>query len=332
MNRTANANVVPAGDANRSPLWLSVVMVTYNSAHVAGNAIEPISGTESIELRVIDNGSSDGTPEYIERAFPNAVLMRNGENAGFARAVNAAALGATGDYLLLLNPDAVISPVDLETMRDVMISDPNVAIIGPLMKDPADSHQVVAAGHAPTIWRMFLHGSGISRLGRIFPALEGLYLFHHNVESPRDVDWVTGGCMLIRRTVWDELGGLTTRWFMYAEDIDFCLRARRSGHRVRLEPAAVADHALGGSSRGVSGSANPAWIVNLFDLYRVQIARSPLHSHAWRVVVQMGFVTRLATYRALAIARPAHRSVYVEQASRYGVFIRALAEVDVRRP
>jgi N-acetylglucosaminyl-diphospho-decaprenol L-rhamnosyltransferase len=304
---------------------VTAVMVTYNSGHVVSGALEHLPDKDEAHLVVVDNLSTDDSIEVVEGLRPDALIIRNINNDGFAKAVNLGAARADTDYILLLNPDAYIEGQDLKRLVEDMDSDRAVAISAPLMTDPHGQYSTIAAGHSPTIWRMALHESGLSRLGKYFSALEGHYLFKGSrLDSIREIDWVSGGCMLIRRSAWESMGGLSTKWFMYAEDVEFCLRARQAGLKVIMDPNSLAVHDFGGSSKDVSGKANPTWVLNLYDLYCSSIAKNPLQRRAWKLIVAGGFAGRSITYRLLRRLRPTRAEEYDAQIHRYAIFRKAL--------
>ncbi|GGB15099.1 hypothetical protein GCM10011492_00950 [Flexivirga endophytica] len=154
------------------------------------------------------------------------------------------------------------------------------------------------AGWAPTLPRMILHMSGISRLARINFSLRGHYLLRNQVADEMAVDWVTGACLLTRRDAWNSVGGMTTRWFMYAEDLDYCLRLGDAGWRVVLLGSTEAEHAAGLSSAGNDGRIRTEWIVNLAELYDLHFGRARAKRVAWRAVVASGFLARSAIARS----------------------------------
>lgn len=315
---------MPSDEIQASPR-VSIVMVTYNSAHVVVNSLVGLPDSKHIQLIVVDNLSTDDSILTVQHARPDAMVIGNTENSGFARAVNLGAQSATSDYVLLLNPDAQITAESLARLVSTMDSDESVGISAPLVTDPDGQFASIDAGFAPTILRMGLYASGLSRIGKWIPALEGHYLFRDSkIEPLREVDWVSGGCLLIRRDLWAKLDGLTTRWFMYAEDIEICLRARKLGMKVVLNPGAVATHAIGGSSKEVVGQANSMWIVNLYDLYCSSLAPNSLSCEVWKRVVSAGFHGRALVYEALATLRPGQRKAYRSQVDRFRVFARDL--------
>ncbi|MGN7970583.1 glycosyltransferase family 2 protein [Microbacterium sp. 22296] len=314
---------------------VSIIVVTYNSLGVIGSCLdaltrdgEPPADTEVI---VVDNLSTDDTVAVLREGHPWVRVIENDSNAGFSRAVNLGADHAAGRHLLLLNPDARISAEGVARLSRLLDSDPSIGAASPVLENEGEEVVILAAGHAPTVTRMFLHQSGLSRLGRRWSALEGHYLFAADVrEGVRDVDWVSGGCLMVPRDVWRRAGGLTDRWFMYAEDVEFCLRLRAAGLRVIVDAGERAHHALGGSSSGVEGSVNTAWIVNLFDLYGWRMARTGLQQQLWRAIVLAGMHGRLWWFRAAARRRHDPEAA-AAQIRRFGIYASALRRAPLTR-
>lgn len=304
---------------------ISIIMVSFNSRHVLGDCLRPIVDDGRWEIIVVDNNSSDSSAEFVEENFPTVTVLRHGYNAGFATAVNFGARHATGDRLFLLNPDAIISEAAIRLLSATLDGDLALGAVSPLVTDPEGEFVSIGAGRPPTIWRMFLHASGLSRLSRYSPRLEGNYLFPFNLTPPiTHVDWASGGCLLVRRSVWEELGGLTERWFMYAEDIDLCLRIRAAGHTIGVVSDAVALHQVGGSSSTENGRVSTVWIENLYDLYSWRLAPTRMHAFAWRHTVAAGFRGRTVAYRLLARGRAGARAHYLANAHRFELYATAL--------
>lgn len=304
---------------------VSVIIVVYNSAEVIPDCISILSGAgydpSEIEILLIDNNSSDGSTDIATRINPQIHAIRNRENLGFSRAVNRAAALAKGETLLLLNPDATIQPDHIVELARRLSQDKSIGITAPLLLQGEGDLATIGAGRRPTVFRMLLHSSGLSRLGKYAHALEGHYLFSDSIGSNvKQVDWVTGGCLMTTRELWDRIGGLSDRWFMYAEDIDFCMRVRQAGLKITVVPSLIAHHAVGGSSSSVDGRVNTAWIENLFDMYCVTMAPSRLHPLAWKFAVLAGFMGRIAAYRMLMPDSPERAN----QMKRYSTYARAL--------
>lgn len=303
-------------------MTIAVVIVTYNSADVIGGAIEAIYDSKDVQIVVVDNASSDNTRSLIKDRFPDVLLIENQENLGFARAVNEGAKKASGDAILLLNPDALIDRSSLFRLYAKMNSIPECGIVAPLIKTPG--LKTANGGFAPSIRHMFMHSTGLSRFSHKFRSLRGHYTMIGTHRYASKVDWVTGGCMLVRKAVWQRLGGLTTRWFMYAEDIDFCLRVKDAGWSTWLIPDISATHAIGGSSKGVDGKVNTVWIRNLFELYVLRSGAGTVRSSIWKLVVSTGFLGREITYLCRGLAVRDNRGQMKYDASRFSKYRRDL--------
>lgn len=297
---------------------ITVVVVTYNSSRVILDALAPFAHQQDIHLLVIDNNSSDSTVRDVGRVHPNATVVENRSNVGFAKAVNMAIERCSSPYVLLLNPDAVIAADDVRTLRAAML--PGTGLIAPLIKDPGERLTIISAGHFPTIWRMFAHYSGAARLSRSNSLLQGHYLFKGNLRgSPMPVDWVTGACMLFEKDTWRKAGGLSEKWFMYAEDIDFCFRVRNLGLDVVLHPVISASHLVGQSDLTESFRANPAWVLNLHDFYESELSPSSLHGKLWCGVVSVGLLSRSILFGMKAL-NDGGASPWAVEAKRFKVF------------
>lgn len=304
---------------------VTAIIVTYNSSHVIRHCLDTINNMPDVEVIVIDNDSSDGCASLVREEYPSALVIESPVNAGFAKAVNLAAHSATGDVLLLLNPDATIDSSVLRQLLSHLVNDSQLAVVAPVLSDAEGEFHTVSAGFEPSLLRMFSHLAGISRFGRYYPQLRGHYLLRdHLHEEVEDVDWVSGGCLMVKKIDWDALGGLSERWFMYAEDIDFCLRIRKLGRGVRLCTQLKATHAIGGSSSNVDGRVNTAWIENLFDLYCMQLSRSRLDKEVWRLIVFAGFAGRAVVCWLRMICQTENRLRSRNQVRRYWKFSKSL--------
>jgi len=202
----------------------------------------------TLEIVVVDNASEDGSPDMVEAEFPEVNLIRLPNNTGFSGGNNVCFEGLTADYALLLNSDAFCAPGSLDILIAFADSVPDAGIIGPKVLNPDGTIQY-SCRRFPTF------AAGVFRnvyLGRLFPSNKPAadYLmqdFDH--ASVLDVDWVSGCAMLIRRTCLQEIGPLDDKtFFMYCEDMDWCLRAHQAGWRVLYFPDAVITHAIGRSS------------------------------------------------------------------------------------
>ena len=191
---------------------------------------------------VVDNASRDGSSDAIVVAFPEVRLIRSPANLGYAGGVNAAAAVADGDALLVLNSDARLCPGAVARLLRCLEHHPRAALVGPALKYP-DGRPQASAFRFPGLLQFALDLYPIPRL--METALNGRIWSSTAVR----IDYPLGACMLIRRAAWDDVGPLDDGYFMYMEEIDWCKRARARGWEIWHEPAAVAVHHAGSSTR-----------------------------------------------------------------------------------
>jgi len=231
---------------------VSIVVVSYNTKELTLSCIDSIqrtAGDVSYELLVVDNASQDGSAAAIAQRFPGLSLLELPENAGFARANNLAARRARGRWLLLLNPDTRMLAGSLRALLDFAAARPRDGIFGGRTLFDDGSLNPTSCWRRPTAWSQFCMGSGLSSLFRRHPWFDPESMGSWARDTEREVDIVSGCLFLIRRELWDSLGGFDAGFFMYGEDFDLCLRARRAGARCRICPQAVVVHFGGASER-----------------------------------------------------------------------------------
>ncbi len=210
------------------------------------------------ELIIVDNASADGSPEMVAAEFPEARLIRNAENLGFARANNIGIAASTGRYVLLLNSDTVVPPGALETLVAFMDAQPQAAACSPRLLQPDGAPQPYAFGCDPTPGYLLCRG-----LAR---ALFRRPLHDWAVAEPIQADWVSGACLLVRRAAIEQVGGLDEAMFMYFEDNDWCRRMRLAGWQVWYAPTAAITH-IGGAGLKQNPAARAAYYRSLAHFY-----------------------------------------------------------------
>ena len=282
---------------------LSIVVVSWNTRALLSRCLESVhtnGGNTSFEVVVVDNGSTDGSQEMVRAEFRKARLIENVENVGFARANNQALPLCNGRYVMLLNSDSEVLPGALDTLLDFMDAHPEVATVGPQLIDPTGALKILTAGRLPSLRSVFLHYFFLSRL---FPRIfRGVYLVPSQVgEEPVPVEWVTGACLLARRDVFVELGGLDESYFMYAEDMEFCQRVVRAGLSIYLVPAAKVIHRGGASGRDLSRERSTRWLVSLHELFARDRSRPAII--AFDLIHAAGLLIRAVLYAAWSLVR-----------------------------
>lgn len=233
---------------------LSIVVLNYNTrdhlrACLTALEAEVSSMEKDAEVFVVDNASSDGSAEIVEAEFGWVRLIRSPRNGGFAYGNNQALRQTRGNAILLLNPDALMPPGGLARMLDLLRAHPEAGIIGPKLLRPDGSMHLACRRSFPTPEIAFYRLSGLSRFLADSPRFGRYNLTFVDPDVPIEVDSVCGACLLVRRDVLERIGLLDERFFMYGEDLDWCLRTRQAGWTVRYEPSIVVQHQHGAASR-----------------------------------------------------------------------------------
>lgn len=198
-------------------------------------------GQVSAEVIVVDNASDDGSVAMIAAQFPQVRLLANDRNLGFAAANNQAIAQARGRVLFLLNPDAYIRPGALQALVRFLKRRPQAAAVGPNVLNPDGTWQA-AVFRFPTLWDLFCEAVFLSVLfprSRLFARKE-IGGFKRN--RVREVDWIQGCALAVRREVWDAVGPFDEGYWMYVEELDWCRRASQQGYRLYFTPTAQVVH------------------------------------------------------------------------------------------
>jgi GT2 family glycosyltransferase len=223
---------------------VSVVLVGYRSRGVLPACLESLARCARrvpLEVVLVDNGSEDGTAEWLAASWPGVRVLANPDNRGFTRGVNQGLAVALAPSLLLLNPDCRIEPDDLERLLAAAADDPALAAVAPMLVDERGV-PVRSCGRFPSLWSLCCEHLGLARWfpeSRVF----GAYKYGGVALADLDrVDWGSGAALLLSRRAYQSLGGLDERIFMYMEEVDWCRRARLAGLEVRFVPGARVVH------------------------------------------------------------------------------------------
>lgn len=269
---------------------LSILVVSYNTRTETLACLHSVFGAAlacSWEVIVVDNASSDGSCEAIHREFPDARLIRLRQNVGFARANNIAAKRANGDMLLLLNPDTIITGDAVESLLRFAAAHHDAGIWGGRTLFPDGTLNPSSCWRFMSLPSIFSQAVGLAALFR------GSGVFNREAyggwarDDVREVDFVTGCFLLIRRQLWQDLGGFDETFFMYAEEADLCFRARALGCRPMFTPEASIVH-IGGASEAVFAPkcirlfcAKVAFINKHWSGWRRRLGVAILKLHVW---------------------------------------------------
>jgi N-acetylglucosaminyl-diphospho-decaprenol L-rhamnosyltransferase len=222
----------------------SAIVVTHNSGATIGPCLEALAG-EDCEIVVVDNASADDTVQRIEEfvAWNPVRLMANDENIGFGAAVNQGAREATGDMLLILNPDAIAEPGAVAAILRCMQSTRAGAVGGALLEDDGQPARGFAFRRLPTLAALLYEVLLVNQLwpgnpvNRRYRCLDADYLGQQEVEQP------AGACLAVTRTAWDSVGGFDEQFFpVWFEDVDLCKRLLDNGLKIFYCPEARFRH------------------------------------------------------------------------------------------
>lgn len=232
---------------------LSIIVVSYNTREMTLDCLRSVVAETATphELIVVDNASADGSAEAIAAAFPDALLLAETENHGFARANNIAAARARGEFVLLLNPDTLVLDGALDRLAAFARARPGARIWGGRTLFGDRRLNPASAWGRMTLWNILCRGAGLTGLFPKSPLFNGEAYGGWDRGSVREVDIVSGCMFLIRRADWERLGGFDSTFVMYGEEADLCLRAAAElGARPAVTPEATIVH-YGGASETV---------------------------------------------------------------------------------
>lgn len=215
-------------------------------------SILPAAGSLSYETIVVDNGSSDGSQEMVKRSFPEVHLIQNRENKGFSTATNQGLRIARGNYLLCVNNDTFLYPDTLPSLVSFMETHPVAGVLGGKILNEDGTVQLSARSFPRLETALFSRGSILTRLFPRNPFSRRYLLTDWDHNSVREVDWVSGSFLMIRRPLLQEVGLFDERFFLYCEDVDYCLRAKEAGYRIYYVPDGRIIHQTAYSERNLN--------------------------------------------------------------------------------
>lgn len=229
---------------------ISVIIVSWNAKEYLMQCIASISVNKcahQIEIIVVDNGSTDGSPEFVAQKYPHVHLIRKRENLGFAKANNIGISASTGEYLCFVNSDAEVLPGCIDNLVEYCEEHQDVGLVGPRIIGGDGRLQRSCRGF-PSIWNVLCRALALDSM---FPSLKiftGYSLTSWSHNSLREVDIITGCFWLSHKKALDDVGVLDESFFIYGEDKDWCKRFWSAGWPVVFVPTAEAIHYGGGSS------------------------------------------------------------------------------------
>lgn len=285
---------------------VDVVVVTYRTGATVDAALTPLVADNRFRVLVVDNASGDGTVDRL-RGLPVETIALD-ENGGFAHGCNVGAAAGDSPYILFLNPDATIEAAAVQMLVDVMDADSKVGAVAPRILEP-DGGLDYSLRRFPRLRSTYAQAVFLHRLFPDATWVDEVIRDSSFYERAGSVDWVSGACFLVRRTVHEQIGGLDESFFHYSEDIDVCARIWNAGYEVRYVPDAFAEHE-GGASAPRSAllpilAASRIRYANKHDSRQVAFANRigvALGSATHAIVSSGGWPARRGHLRALGVA------------------------------
>ena len=250
---------------------------------------------------VADNASGDGVEGALAGADPGVTVVATGANLGYGGGANRGAAATTSDLLLVMNADVVVEPGAVKALVAALDHDPTLGVVGPRIEQP-DGTLYPSARRFPSLPDALGHAFlGLVAPGNRFTRRYRMLDWDHAAADT--VDWVSGSCFLVRRGLWNRLGGFDEGYFMFAEDVDLCWRAWRAGARVGYEPSGRVIHV-----KGVSVGQHPYRMIveHHRALFRFARRSTSGPARALLPLVAAGLVARTAvswTHHAVAARR-----------------------------
>lgn len=264
---------------------VSFVIVNWNTKDLLRDCLESIRKTVRLpfEIWVVDNGSSDGSVRMVRERFPQAKLIQNSENLGFARANNLALKRISGKYAVLLNSDTVLKDNAIASLVECMEKNPRAGVCGGSLLNEDGSRQNSIANF-PTLATELLNKSVLRRLfPKRFPGKE-----NGAARGIQQVESIVGACMVVRKKAIEETGLLDEDYFFFLEETDWCLRFREKGWDVLHNPAAEIYHLQGGSARKVPVRARTEYWRSRYIFFRKNRSRKAF------ALLKAGLVAKLS--------------------------------------
>lgn len=223
---------------------LSLIIVNYNNDRVLRGCLESLpAALEGIDAEIIlsDNGSVDGSVEWVRHHFPQVRIIENGANLGFAEANNRAFPMTKGDYILLLNPDTIVQNDAFRPMMEVLKNRPLAGAVGCKLLN-ADGSRQISTRSFPTLSTYCFHFLGLDYRFPESHLFGRSSMTYWNGDDSREVDWASGAALMIRREVLEATGGIDSYFFLTYDEVDWCHRIRKAGYGVWYTPDGVIVH------------------------------------------------------------------------------------------
>ena len=295
-------------------LDLSIIIVNWNVRDLLDKCLASLFRAElaigtgdgrlpHAEIIVVDSASADGSVEMLREKYPAVHLLAQDENVGFTRGNNIGLNTASGEYILLLNPDTEVRPDSLPILLRFLAAHPSVGIVGPHTLNSDGSHQSTRR-RFPTLWTGIFESTWLRSWAP--PAIERHFRMLDTADGDIvEVDWVQGSALLMRRALYQDIGGLDEGYVMYAEELDYCRRAKTAGWRVYYHGGAVITHHGGKSSEQAAAPKQIHFHTSKLRYFRKHHGYAPYLCLRTLLLLQFGWQLGLEAVKgALGHKRP----------------------------
>jgi len=295
---------------------VSAVIVVWNAKKYVIECLESLREhcrSACVEVIVVDNASTDGTPEVIAEMFPEFRLIRNSENLGFAKANNIGIAECSGEYVCLVNSDVKFTSDCFSPMLRFLSENPGVGMVGPKMLAP-DGRVGRSTLRFPTVWNQFCSAVGLDIAFRKSRLLGGYLMSDFDHQTTTSVEVLTGWFVLVRRSALERVGLLDPQFFMYGEDVDWCYRFHQAGQEVVFFADAEAIHYGGASS---SNAPLRFYLEQCYANWQYwQKHRGRLAQRAYLASLAVYHTVRFLGYSGAYLLLPAQRLQHLEKLNR----------------
>lgn len=269
---------------------ISVIIINYNTREMLLECLDSVFSSVvlaedkavlKMDVWVVDNGSTDGSVEAVEKKYPKVKIIKNQGNVGFARANNQALVRARGRYAVLLNSDTIVPEGQFEKFAAFMDDNPDVGILGPQLLNKDGSKQNSIASYPTLLTELF----NKSLLRRFFP--EQFPGKEHDFASPIEVDSIIGACMVVRSKATEKVGLFDDGFFFFFEETDWCRRMRFDGWKVMHHPDINIYHLQGGTAKGVNTRARVEYWLSRYGYFKRHASKLD------QIVLVIGLIIKL---------------------------------------
>lgn len=300
---------------------LSIIVVSWNTRELVAQCLASLrraTSVRAIEIFVVDNGSVDGTVEMLEEQGPPVIFIRNTLNVGFAAANNQAIRQAKGRFVLLLNPDTRVIADALGAMQEFLDTHPHAGAVAPQLLN-ADGSLQNSCEPFPTLFREFWRLFHLDRIYRLASYAPDRWASH----TPVQVDVARGACLMVRREIFQAMGGLDEQFYIYSEEVDLCYRLHRAGWEIWWLSNAQVIHYGGESTRQVAGTM-------FLQLYKAKLQYFQKHyglmaALVYRFILCIATLARLILTVFVVFEREPERQTHLTLARRYARLLTELA-------